>query len=177
MRALRLPVHRPSGLWFVSLPRRYRGARRCSLLRRPRAAHHRPGPSLSPAGLTPRLLLTECMGSPRFLGNPRTLAPLSDPGEASRARPVSARRCCRRLLNSVGPAQLVFSRLYHAALVLAVYASRPGLLQDSRKTRFRLVASLCRAGLFPAGLLREVSMSRAVRYISPSPRLRLARSE
>jgi hypothetical protein len=43
------------------------------------------------------------------------------------------------------------SRLNPTACTLAVYASRPGLPQDSRKTRFRLVASLLRTGLSPAG--------------------------
>ena len=176
MRALRLPTHLPGRLRFVSLPHRYRVARRCSLPRWPRAAHHRPGPLHSPAGSSLRLSLTECMGSPRFLGNPRALATLSDPGEASRARPFGA-QVLPPPSKRRWPSQLVISRLYHAALALAVYASRPGSLQVSRKTRFRLVASLYRAGLSPAGLLRKVSMSRAIRYISPSPRLRLARSE
>ena len=36
-------MHHPYGLRFVSLPRRYRGAHRCLLLRRPRAARPRPG--------------------------------------------------------------------------------------------------------------------------------------
>jgi hypothetical protein len=111
------------------------------------------------------------------------------PGQPSCARPAlgprgglarqarAARRCCQRFQNNGGPSQFVFSRLNHAALALAVYASRPGLLQDSRKTRFRLGASLFRAGSRPAGLLRKVSMSRTIRYISPSPRLCLARSE
>lgn len=81
----------------------------------------------------------------------------------------SARRCSRRLPNGVGPPNSVLSRLYHAALALAVYASRPGSLQISRKTRFRLVASLYRAGLSPAGSLRKVSMHGLPATFPPPP--------
>ncbi len=109
-------------------------------------------------------------------GQPSCARPALGPRGGLTRQALTARRCCLRLQNSVGPSQFVFSRLNHAALALAVYASRPGLLQDSRKTRFRLGASLYRAGSRPAGLLRKVSMSRTIRYISPSPRLRLARS-
>src|SRR5688572_14887692 len=38
-------------------------------------------------------------------------------------------------------------RLDHAALALAVYASRPQLPADSRKTRFRRLTRPCRTGL------------------------------
>ena len=43
------------------------------------------------------------------------------------------------------------SRLYHAACTLSVYASQPGSPPDHAHTRFRLVASLDRSGLSPAG--------------------------
>jgi hypothetical protein len=176
MRALRLPMHHPYGLRFVSLPHRYRGARRCSLPRRPRAARPRPGHLVPRRASRAGSLARNAWDLP---GSWATLvrSPRSRTPGRPRAPGHTARRCCRHLPNGVGPSQLVISRLYLAALALAVYASRPGSLQISRKTRFRLVASLYRAGASPAGLLRKVSMSRAIRYISPSPRLRLARSE
>jgi len=146
MRALRLPVHPPGRLRLVRLPHQYRGARLVRSRSGHAHAHHRPGQIGTPAGLSNRLSPTECMGSPRFLGNPLVRSPRSwTPGRPARPA-IPARRCCRHLPNSAGPSQFVLSRLYHAALALAVYASRPGLLRDSRKTRFRLVASLYRAG-------------------------------
>ena len=175
MRALRLPTHLPGRLRFVSLPHRYRVARRCPLPRWPRAAHLGPGPFIRRralrSGSHPRNAWDLPGSWATLVRSPRSRTP-----GRPHAPGHSARRCCQHLPNGVGPSQLVISRLYHAALALAVYASRPGSLQVSRKTRFRLVASLYRAGSCPAGLLRKVSMYRAVRYISPSPRLRLARS-
>jgi hypothetical protein len=53
---------------------------------------------------------------------------------------VAFRHC-----NSVGSYDDI-SGLHHTAYTLAVYASQPGSTSGPRKTRFRLVASLVRAG-------------------------------
>jgi hypothetical protein len=108
----------------------------------------------------------EASGPPRFLGDPRVHAPLSDPGgtqrQAIRARCPTSWRCgvAFRCLDGVGSHHQMLSGLHHAACTLAVYASRPRLpvcCLRPRKTRFRLVAHLGRTGLEPAGSLREVS--------------------
>lgn len=75
------------------------------------------------------------------------------------------------------PTTKCLSRLIHTAFGFAVYASQAPLRDiGPRKTRFRLVASLCRAGLSPAGShLRGFRSVDACVYIaSPSPRLSLA---
>jgi hypothetical protein len=53
---------------------------------------------------------------------------------------VAFRQC-----NGVGSNDDI-SGLHHTAYTLAVYASQPGSTSGPRKTRFRLVASLVRAG-------------------------------
>ena len=76
---------------------------------------------------------------------------LFDPGGTDRSRPYSPARAAFRHLKNVGSRNAVISRLNHTACTLAVYAS-PRRRRLRRKTRFRLVANLCRAGLPPAGL-------------------------
>jgi hypothetical protein len=60
-----------------------------------------------------------------------------------------------------------FSGLNHTAYTFAVYASRPGLPQGSRKTRFRLGASLRRAGFSPAWVSFQ-GFSSVILYIASS---------
>jgi len=97
---------------------------------------------------------------PRFLGDPCTYAMLSDPGRALGSRPLDPSVLPAHTLTALAPAMRSFSGLNHLAPVLAVYASRPASPPVSRKTRFRLLARLCRAGsLPPAGSLRKVSVA------------------
>ena len=63
--------------------------------------------------------------------------------------------CCRRWHPLRRPRQHRLSRLNDTASRLAVYASRFLLPGRPRKTRFRLVANLCRAGVGPAGFQLE----------------------
>jgi hypothetical protein len=96
----------------------------------------------------------EASGSPRFLGSLRAHALLSDPGGSTGQafRPVDV---AFRLSNGVGcppvPARgshdMLISGLNHTAYALAVYASQLRVSPAPRKTRFRLAATLRRAGL------------------------------
>ena len=110
------------------------------------------------------------------------LRPRRDPlHQAIRAMPLSG--CgdvAFRHPEGVGSRDLPISGLNHTACMLTVYASRPRLpvcCLRPRKTRFRLVAHLGRAGIEPAGFFGEVSA--LVRYViaSSSPRLGLAHRE
>jgi len=70
--------------------------------------------------------------------------------------------CSSSMLPSVGlktSASVItfISWLNRMACRLAVYASRPGLPQDSRKTRFQVVAILTWTGLAPVGFHIKVS--------------------
>jgi len=81
-------MHPPKGSRFISLPRWYRGARRCSLLRRPRAARHKPGHLVRRRALRAGSHSRNAWDLPGSWATLRALAPLLDPGEASRARPL-----------------------------------------------------------------------------------------
>ena len=111
------------------------------------------------------------MGSPRFLWHPCAHAPLIDPGETSSPChhddfvPPSAVCTASALTISL------LSGLIHAACSLPVYASQLGLPRYHATLGSRLVANLCRAGLSPAGSLREVSF---IYMTSSSHRLCLA---
>ena len=67
---------------------------------------------------------------PRFLGNPCVRAPLSDPGGPPYPRPLQGRRYCLPFRKQRRLRKPFFSRLYHAARTLPVYASQPGSLPD-----------------------------------------------
>ena len=101
----------------------------------------------------------ETARSPRFLGSPCGAAVLSDPGRASASRLRDASVLPTLWTTTPAPTISVVSRLHHTAPPLAVYASRPQSPTDSRKTRFRLLARLYRAGPSPAGLLQKVSVA------------------
>jgi hypothetical protein len=93
----------------------------------------------------------ETAGSPRFLGIPlctrRVLRPRRDLG-ASRWRRSGADST--PVEGTVSHEEFV-SRLHLAAHALPVYASQPGLPPHHATLGSRPVASLCRAGLGPAG--------------------------
>jgi hypothetical protein len=70
----------------------------------------------------------EMAGSPRFLGEPPwPYAALSDPGRASRARPLRRRSTAAPCHYRDSPDDTYLSRLHHAAFGLAVYASQAPL--------------------------------------------------
>ena len=94
-------------------------------------------------------------GSPRFLVSPSAHATLLDPGGISTPGPprrVDAAFRCVKGVGSPGRSALgAESRgLHNRCLRFAAWVA-----PAPRKTRFRLVANLCRAGLSPAGLLRR----------------------
>ena len=94
--------------------------------------------------------------------------------QAIRALPYSsARRWCLPPFHTASAPTIAISGLHHTACTLAVYASRsrfPVASVRPRKTRFRLVAHLGRAGFEPAGFLREVSaLSRRFLLAQASP--------
>ena len=107
-----------------------------------------PGPLLS---RRPRRLITvEKTRYPRFLGDPCVHAPLFDPGGPPAPGHYRTGDVVFRTLNNVDSAFAPFearSRGLHALCVRFAAGVAPG----PRNTRFRLVASLDRAGLSPAG--------------------------
>ncbi len=91
-------------------------------------------------------------GSPRFLENPDcTFALLSDPGATQHKRPYACFGAAPAPETTKARATSHLSRLNDTASALAVYASQSRIAPDPRKTRFRLLARLCRAGLNPQG--------------------------
>ena len=146
-------MHHPDRLRFVSLPRRFpfrapSFAPAVAARRSPQAR-----PFGTPAGLMRRLSSTECMGSPRFLGNPRALAPLSDPGVASRARPLRRAGAASAFRTASAHPNLSFrgciTRLSHSLSTLR------GL--DYSRTRARLASGWRPAFTGQARVLRGCS--------------------
>src|SRR5262249_22820167 len=103
-----------------------------------------------------------------FLGNPRERAPISDPGGTVSARPLRRHGTAFRRMNDVGSRDLIaFEARWHGPLTRCLRFAVP-VTRAPRKTRFRPLAKLCRAGVgAPQG-----SIDRFPRYIaSPSPKL------
>ena len=96
-------------------------------------------------------------GSPRFPGDPsRDFAPVHDPGRPVAPRHSRRYRCCPHTLNNEGVIIYDFEA-YRGASSPAVYTSRralPHAMQDSLPAGG---LRRCRAGVEPAGSLREVS--------------------
>ena len=119
-----------------------------SSLPRSRTIPRGPGPLLS---RRPRRLTTvEKTRYPRFLGDPCVHAPLFDPGGPPTPGHYRTGDVVFRTLNNVDSAFAPFearSRGLHALCVRFAAGVAPG----PRNTRFRLVASLDRSGLSPAG--------------------------
>jgi len=100
---------------------------------------------------------TEATGSPRFLGNPFACMPCSStPTGPRRQACYVASVLPSVVVKTSAPASNV-SKLHHTACMLTVYASRPGLPQGSRKTRFQLEATPGWPGFSPGGFLLKVS--------------------
>src|SRR4051794_16755984 len=99
-------------------------------------------------------------------GDPSCTCPALRPRRTSVPGPCAVLRSSTSVLpsaycNGVGSSDDI-SGLHHTACTLAIYASQPGSTSGPRKTRFRLGASLDRAGddlSRPAEIHREVSVS------------------
>ena len=150
---------------FVAFAWRYPGRTRVSLPRPPGAPAA--GLELVTRYLPPGLA-EKATGPPRFLGNPRERALFSDPGGIADARPLRRRDAAFRHLNDVGSREYDhFGAQSHGPLTRCLrFAAR--VAPAPRKTRFRLLAKLCRAGVgSPQG-----PNERFPRYIaSPFPKL------
>ena len=86
-------------------------------------------------------------GPPRFLGDLRERAPFSDPGGTASARPLRRRDTAFRYGQDVGSRELNdFGAPWHGPLTRCLrFAAR--VTPAPRKTRFRPLAKLCRAGV------------------------------
>ena len=107
-----------------------------------------------PVSPLPPVISGITIGSLKFPGNPSMPLPCSQ-------TPVGSSRPClfcgvqdaaHACLTTKAPTLIILSRLYHTASASAPYASCRHCWR-LRNVRFRLVASLFRAGLFPAGFL------------------------
>ena len=130
-------------------------------------------PGLLAFGRVPFPFLTmETAGPPRFLGNPCACAPCSPTPVGPSRQAYKARRCCRRSENHVGPREhFHFEAQSHGSHTPCVRFAA-GVTPEPRNTRFRLVASLCRAGSSRRVPLQ--GFSSCLHMASPSPRLCLA---
>jgi hypothetical protein len=140
--ALRLPVARPAALRCLrgavsrSHPRFAPMAAGCAG-RGPGVGH----PVLPPG------LAEKAKGPPRFLGNPCERALFFDPGGIACARPLRRRDTAFRQLNNVGSRDFnAFGAQSHGPLTRCLRFAAP-VTRAPRKTRFRPLAKLCRAGL------------------------------
>lgn len=100
--------------------------------------------------LSLRSRLAGTTGPPKFPGEPHcACALLSDPGGISASGHYDARMLPTSFPNGSAPAtKPTFRGSITRLTALTVYASWLGLLRSTpRKTRFRLAASLCRAGI------------------------------
>ena len=89
----------------------------------------------------------EATGPPRFLGNPYERVLLSDPGGIAGARPIRRRDAAFRSLNNVGSRKFLhFGAQSHGPFTGCLRFAAP-VTRAPRKTRFRPLAKLCRAGV------------------------------
>jgi len=104
------------------------------------------GPGVGHPGLPPGFA-EKMEGPPRFLEDPRARALLSDPGGIACARPLRRRDAAFRHFNNVGSRDDDdFGAQSHGPFTRCLrFAAR--VTPAPRKTRFRLLAKLCRAGL------------------------------
>ena len=144
--------------WWIPPPQRVR----CPRIR----INSRPGPFLP---RRPRRLSTvEKTRPPRFLDDPCVHAPLFDPGGPPAPGHYRADDAAFRWVNDVGSAWDTFeaqSAGLHALCVRFAAGVTPG----PRNTRFRLVASLDRSGLSPAGSRRRFPSCPSFTWLLPSP--------
>ena len=142
-----------------------------SSLPRSRTIPRGSGPFLS---RRPRRLTTvEKTRPPRFLGDPCVHAPLSDPGGPPTPGHFRAGDVVFRWLNGVDSASDTFEALSRGLHALCVRFAA-GVTPGPRHTRFRLVASLDRSGLSPAGSRRWFPSCLSVYMASSITKLCLA---
>ena len=142
---LRLPTPVPGHFGRPSCAR-YHPCARCSLLPSASAPLEAEGCVRIPS---PGCFYEWRRGASQVPGEPLHPAPCSRTTVGPSHLAQAMRRCCRRTARGRRPPTTsTFSRLNRTALMLAVYASRPHSSSDTRKTRFRLLARLCRAGFF-----------------------------
>ena len=140
-------------------------------LPRSRATPRGPGPLLS---RRPRRLCTvEKTRYPRFLDDPCVHAPLFDPGGPPNPGHYRTGDVVFRKLNDVDSAWDTFEALSRGLHALCVRFAA-GVAPGPRNTRFRLVASLDRSGLSPAGSRRRFPSCLSVYMAFPLTKLCLA---
>ena len=142
-------------------------------LPRSRATPRGPGPLLS---RRPRRLCTvEKTRYPRFLDDPCVHAPLFDPGGPPNPGHYRTGDVVFRKLNDVDSAWDTFEALSRGLHALCVRFAA-GVAPGPRNTRFRLVASLDRSGLSPAGSRRRFPSCLSVYMAFPLTKLCLAQA-
>lgn len=117
----------------------------------------------------------ETSGVPRFLENPDMLLPCSSTPAGPTHQALTMHRRGPRSRNDRGSQRKVISGLNRTASALAVYASSRPVTRPRRKTRFRVLAKLSRAGLITRRIPTR-GFDGASYIIPSSPRLRLAQS-
>jgi len=144
----------PFPLRFVAFAQRYRGG-----VPRFAPTGGRTPDAREPGPLLPVALPALCRGDNGVSQVPgRTLARLPSllrPRGNLGAWPDTALRCSLRLLDGVRPSQSDVFRGSITRPSRSLFTLRSAGRPAPRKTRYRLVASLCRAGLSPAGFAIE----------------------
>ena len=113
------------------------------------------------------MLSVETAGPPRFLGNPCACAPPSPTPVGPRCQAIPASQCwCRSENHGTSRNQFHFEALSRGSHAPCVRFAA-GVAPEPRNTRFRLVASLCRAGFSRRVPLQ--SFSHGVTWHPPCP--------
>jgi len=100
-----------------------------------------------------RYSLAGTAGSPRFLGNPLCPCPALRPRWDLHARPLRRFGAAFRTSDNVGSHHKPLSGLHHTAWSLAVYASPPGLPQESTQDSLPTAGQALPGGIgYPLGL-------------------------
>lgn len=121
------------------------------------------------------LFSVEMTGPPRFLGDPHPYMPCSSTPAGSPRQALAAIRCCLPPIEQRRHPRLSQFRGSITRPAHSLSTLRSMGYPIPRKTRFRLVASLCRVGFSPTGSLCKVSEQPPFRP-SQLPRLALAHS-
>ncbi len=111
-----------------------------------RAAHNGPGRLVTRQPLTPRRFTWRRRDLTGSLGTPCARAPLIDPGETSTPSPLRRFGAADRCLDSGGPRKMFFEAQSRGSRTRCLRFAAP-VARTPRKTRFRLVANLCRVGV------------------------------
>ncbi len=111
-----------------------------------------------------RYLQKEMRRPPRFLGDPIACMPCSSTPAGSARQAIRRAAFAFRLNYDVGTRKVVYFEAQSHSLQTRCLRFASRIAPTTRKTRFRLVASLDRAGLITCGIPRKVS---DVFYILP----------